>query len=108
MTTRANRASRVSKHAIGSVLSIVVVPRATRSSLEQLADGAIQVHVTAPPVDGAANAALLRFLAGMFDVPRSRLVITGGASSRRKRIAVSGLAPEELETRLQAALGERG
>jgi uncharacterized protein len=106
VTTGAKRASRVSKHARGSVLSVTVVPRAARSSIEQLADGAIQVRVAAPPVDGAANAALLRFLAGVLDVPRSRLEITG-ASSRRKRIAVSGLTPDELETRLHAALHER-
>jgi uncharacterized protein len=106
VTTGANRASRVSKHARGSVLSVTVVPRAARSSIEQLADGAIQVRVAAPPVDGAANAALLRFLAGVLDVPRSRLEITG-ASSRRKRITVSGLTPDELETRLHAALHER-
>ena len=107
MTTGANRASRASKHAHGSVLSVVAVPRATKSSIEQLADGAIQVRVAAPPVDGAANAALLRFLASVLDVPRSRLEIIGGASSRRKRINVSGLTPDELETRLHAALHER-
>jgi uncharacterized protein len=107
VTSGANRASGVLKHAHGSVLSVVVVPRAAKSSLEQLADGAIQVRVAAPPVDGAANAALLRFLAGVLDVPRSRLEITGGASSRRKRITVSGLTPDELETRLHAALHER-
>jgi uncharacterized protein YggU (UPF0235/DUF167 family) len=89
------------------MLSVVVVPRAARSSLERQADGAIQVRVTAPPVDGAANAALLRYLADVLDVPRSGLEIIGGASSRRKRITVNGLTPDELETRLQAALHER-
>jgi uncharacterized protein len=108
VTTGANRASGVSKHVRGSVLSVVVVPRAARSSLEVLADGVIQVRVAAPPVDGAANIALLRFLAAALDVPRSRLKITSGASSRRKRIIVSGLMPDELETRLRAALGKRG
>jgi uncharacterized protein (TIGR00251 family) len=96
----------VSKHAHGSVLSVFVVPRAARSSIEQLADGAIQIRVAAPPVAGAANAVLLRFLAGVLDVPRSRLKIIGGASSRRKRITVSGLTPDELEMRLRAALGK--
>jgi uncharacterized protein len=107
VTTGANCVSGVSKHARGSVLSVIVTPRAARSSIEQLADGAIQVRVAAPPVNGAANAALLRFLAGVLDVPRSRLEIIGGASSRRKRITVNGLTPDELETRLQAALHER-
>ncbi|HEX2280738.1 MAG TPA: DUF167 domain-containing protein [Thermomicrobiales bacterium] len=108
MTTSANRASGVSKHDRGSALSVIVVPRSARSSLDQLADGVIQVRVAAPPSDGAANAALLRFLAGALDVPRSCLAIISGASSRRKRISVAGLTPDELETRLHAALYERG
>jgi uncharacterized protein len=107
VTTGGNRTRGVSQHGQGGVLSVVVVPRAAKSSIEQLADGAIQVRVTAPPVDGAANAALLRFLAGVLDVPRSRLEVISGASSRRKRIAVSDLTPDELEARLQAALSKR-
>ena len=103
----ANRTSVVSANADGSVLSVVVAPRAARSTIELLADGAIQIRVTAPPVDGAANAALLRFLADVLDVPRSRLEIISGATSRRKRIKVGGLTPGELETRLRAALGTR-
>jgi uncharacterized protein (TIGR00251 family) len=108
VTSGANRASGVAKHAHGSVLSVIVAPRAARSSIERQADGAIQVRVTAPPVDGAANAALLRLLADVLDVPRSRLEIIGGASSRRKRILIAGIAPDMVETRLQAALGKRG
>jgi uncharacterized protein len=104
VTTGANRTSRVSPHPRGSQLSVVVVPRAGKSSIAQLADGAIQIRVAAPPVDGAANAALLRFLADILDVPRSRLVITSGASSRRKRIRVAGVTPDELQTRLLTAL----
>ena len=105
MRTGIDRASGVSPHTHGSVLSVVVAPRAGKSSIERLADGAIQVRVAAPPVDGAANAALLRFLADVLDIPRSRFEIAFGASSRRKRIVIAGLAPNELETRLQAALG---
>ena len=104
MTTGANRVSVVSAHAHGSALSVVVVPRSGKSSVEQLADGSIQIRLTAPPVDGAANAALLRFLADVLGVPRSRLEIIAGASSRRKRIRVGGLTPVELEARLRATL----
>ena len=104
MTRDSNRTSGISTHPQGSLLSVVVVPRAGRSAIEQLADGAIQVRVAAPPVDGAANAALLRFLAGALDVPRSRLEIVSGTSSRRKRIVITGLTTAELETRLPAAL----
>jgi uncharacterized protein len=104
VTTGANRASGVSSHPRGSQLSVVVVPRSGKSSILQLADGTIQIRVAAPPVDGAANAALLRFLAGILDLPRSRLAIASGASSRRKRVVIAGLAPDKLEIRLQAAL----
>ena len=104
MTTGADRASGVSGHPHWSLLSIVVVPRASKSSIGQLSDGTFQVRVVAPPVDGAANAALLRFLADILSVPRSRLAIASGAPSGRKRIAVTGVSPDELEVRLQAAL----
>jgi uncharacterized protein len=107
VTTSADRTSVVSAHPDGSVFSVMVAPRAARSTIEQLANGAIQIRVAAPPVDGAANAALLRFLADVLDVPRSRLEIISGAASRRKRIKVGGLTPGELETRLRAALGTR-
>ena len=107
MTNGPNRAFGVATHAHGSVLSVLVVPHAGRSSIEQLADGTVQVRVAAPPVDGAANAALLRLLADLLDVPRRRLEIISGASSRRKRIVIAGMAPDELETRIQAALGKK-
>lgn len=106
MTTDPIRVSPVSAHARGSALSVTVVPRAGRSSIEQLANGALRVRVAEPPVEGAANAALLRFLANTLDVPRSRLAIVSGESSRRKRIVVDGMAPDVLGKRLQDALGK--
>jgi uncharacterized protein (TIGR00251 family) len=104
VTPGADGASGVSPHTRGSLLSVVVVPRAGKSAIERLPDGTLRVRVAAPPVDGAANSALLRFLADTLDVPRSRLEIISGASSRRKRVAIAGLTPNELETRLRAAL----
>jgi uncharacterized protein len=106
VTTGANRASVVSRHPHGSLLSVVVVPRSGKFSIAQLSDGTIQIRVAAPPVDGAANMALLRYLADSLDVPRSRLAVASGASSRRKRIAIAGMSPEELEKRLHVALGK--
>jgi uncharacterized protein (TIGR00251 family) len=106
VTARANRASVVLRHPHGSLLSIVVVPRSGKSSIAQLSDGTFQIRVAAPPVDGAANSALLRYLADILDLPRSRLAVASGASSRRKRIAIAGMSPEELEKRLHFALGK--
>jgi uncharacterized protein len=98
--------SPISSHARGSALSVTVVPRAARSSLEELTDGTLRVRVAAAPVDGAANAALLRFLADVLEIPRSRLEIISGKSNRHKRVAVVGMTPDELQKRLQIALGQ--
>jgi uncharacterized protein YggU (UPF0235/DUF167 family) len=72
-----------------------------------LADGALRIRLAAAPVDGAANAALLRFLADALDVPRSRLTIVSGEASRRKRIVLEDLPVDDLEARLRRALARR-
>jgi uncharacterized protein YggU (UPF0235/DUF167 family) len=72
--------------------------------MEQLSDGTLRVRLAAAPVDGAANTVLLRFLAGALDLPRSRLSIAGGATSRRKRIVVETIDAGELSARVRDAL----
>ncbi|MBW3632735.1 MAG: DUF167 domain-containing protein [Chloroflexi bacterium] len=96
----------MSSHARGSALLVTVVPRAGRTSIEEAMDGTLRVRVAAPPVGGAANAALLRFLAGVLDVPRSRLAIASGTSNRHKRVVVEGMTPGELQKRLRDAPGQ--
>jgi uncharacterized protein (TIGR00251 family) len=54
---------------------------------------AIKIRVAAPPVDGAANDALQRFLADRLGVPTQAVTITGGHTSRRKRVTIQGRAP---------------
>jgi uncharacterized protein len=98
--------SPISSHARGSALSVTVVPRAGRTSIEESTDGTLRARVAAPPVDGAANATLLRLLADVLDVPRSRLEIASGLSSRHKRVVVEGMTPGELQKRLRVALGQ--
>jgi uncharacterized protein len=88
-------------------MAVTVVPRASKTGLEQLADGALRIRLAAAPVDGAANAALLRFLADALDVPCSRLTIVSGEASRRKRIVLEGFPVDDLEARLRRALARR-
>ncbi len=57
---------------------------------------AIKIRVKAPPVDGAANEELIRFLAKRLGVPRSSIRLVSGASSRHKRITIDGMTPEEI------------
>ena len=98
----------IGEHPRGSTLSVTVVPRASRNRLELQADGTVRARIAAPPVDGAANAALVKFLADALDLPRSRLAIESGESSRRKRIVAEGIDPVDLATRLRAATRLKG
>ena len=98
----------VTASANGAVLAVTVVPRASKTGMERLADGTIRVRLAAPPVDGAANTALLRFLADSLDLPKSRLSIASGSASCRKRIDIDGLGAEELDARLRIALANCG
>jgi uncharacterized protein (TIGR00251 family) len=99
------RKAPVAPHVQGSALAISVVPRSSRNGLELAEDGSLRLRVTAPPVDGAANAAVLRFLADALDVPRSRISLVSGEKSRRKRLVVAGMTVEDLERRIQNVIG---
>jgi uncharacterized protein len=65
-----------------------VVPRAGRTGVAGARGDALLIRVAAPPVEGAANDALLRFLANLFECPLGSVAIVGGEKSRDKRIAV--------------------
>jgi uncharacterized protein len=83
-----------------SLLHIRVVPRARRTEISGRRGGAIVVRLAAPPVDGAANEALIAFLSERLGIPQRRIVIARGATARDKTIAVDGLAPGEIARRL--------
>jgi uncharacterized protein (TIGR00251 family) len=77
-----------------------VKPRAAKSRVLGPRAGALEVAVSAPPVDGKANAELVRILAETLGVGRRSVRVDSGQASRQKRVVVSGLAPEELVARL--------
>lgn len=78
-------------------------PGAKQTQCVGLHDGKPKIQLKAPPVDGAANKALVAFLSEVFDVPKSAISIELGASGRTKRVEVAGLDDEELNRRLIAA-----
>ena len=88
----------------GAVLSVVVTPRASVTAIDRVEGNVLRVRVAAPPVDGAANAALVRFLADVVGVARSGVAIVAGASGRRKRVAFAGVAPDQLIGRLEESI----
>ena len=77
-----------------------VQPRASKSELAGLHDGVLKVRLTAPPVEGAANDALVRLIAEALGVPRRQVSVVAGSSGRRKILQVEGVTEAQL-----AALG---
>ena len=86
----------------GALLRVRVKPRASRDLLEGEREGALIVRLSAPPVEGEANVALARFLAGAVDVPPSSVKILRGARGREKLLLFQGLAGDELRRRLES------
>jgi uncharacterized protein len=84
----------------GAILTVKVIPRAGRTQLAGTRDGALLVRLAAAPVDGAANAALIACLASTLDLPRSRIVLIAGETSRTKRVKVIGLSAAAVAERL--------
>src|SRR6266850_5072738 len=79
-----------------------VVPRSSRNEIVGEHDGALRIRLTAPPVEGAANAALLRTLARAFDVSPGSVAIISGATSRTKTVSITGSGFAGLERLLKA------
>jgi uncharacterized protein len=80
-----------------------VQPRASRTELIGVRGDEIRVRVAAPPVDGAANDALVRFLADIIGVARSAVTVISGAGSRSKVVLVTGVTPAHAARRLGLA-----
>ena len=84
-----------------AVLDVRVIPRAQKTGLAGERDGALLVRLAAPPVEGAANAALVEFLATALDLPRRNIRIVGGERSRQKRVAIAGMTAEQVRAILR-------
>lgn len=94
-----------SDHPEGVILTVRVKPRASRSRVLGIREGALEVAVAAPPVDGAANVELLRTLADHFGLPRSQVRILSGEAGKRKRVRLSGTRLEQIAARLTELSG---
>ena len=79
-----------------------VIPRARKTEYGGERDGAFVIRLAAPPVDGAANDALVEFLASTLNLPRRAIRIVSGERGRRKRIEIDGMAVADIRARLQS------
>lgn len=85
-------------------LRVRVQPRASRNEVVAWRDGVLHLWLSAPPVEGAANAACREFLAELLGVRRAQVELVGGEKSREKRFRVSGLTGEEIEAKIRGRL----
>lgn len=76
----------------GVELSVLVQPRASRTKIVGAHDGRLKIALSAPPVDGEANAALVEFLSDALGVKKACVLLVEGAASRRKRVRVTGVS----------------
>ncbi|HSA94247.1 MAG TPA: DUF167 domain-containing protein [Terriglobales bacterium] len=83
----------------GARFAVKVQPRAKRNAIVGQLGDALKIALTAPPLEGRANQALVEFLAEILNVPRSSITIAAGQSSRRKVVAIAGLSAEEAGRR---------
>ena len=81
----------------GAVLNLRIVPRAAKNAIQGEHGDALKVRLCAPPVDGAANAALVEFLAEAFALPRARVQLLSGQTSRNKRVLLAGFPASRVE-----------
>ena len=92
----------------GAAFPVRVVPRASKNAISGRHGDAVKIRLTAPPVEGAANQALVDFLAQALAVRKNQIEILSGHASRDKIVCVVGLTPQEVETRLAHAAPGQG
>jgi len=97
----ARSARRLSDGKRGAALAIRVTPRARRDEIvEVLADQTIKIRLTAPPVEGKANQALIEFLAKILGVPEAKIEIIAGATGRDKLVSILDMKSEVAQARI--------
>jgi uncharacterized protein len=94
----------VHESAKGVTFAVKVHPRARKNQITGLVGDALKLALTAPPVEGRANEAVVEFFAELFRIPRSSVTIASGESSRNKVLRVAGVSGSAVRQRLEEAL----
>lgn len=90
-------------HRDGTLIDIFVQPRASKSEVVGVHDDTLRLRIAAPPVDGAANNAVIELLSKRLKVRKSDIQIVSGATGRRKRVLVRGVAIDAIRDALERA-----
>lgn len=94
----------VNETAKGVTFAVKVHPRACKNAITGAVGDALKLALTAPPLEGKANQAVIEFFAELFAIPRSSVTIASGETSRNKVVRVSGISRVAVEQRLAEAL----
>lgn len=84
---------------VSATLSVRIQPRSSKNGVTRMEDGSLKIRLTAPPVDGAANEALVTFLSDTLSISKSQVEIVSGLTGRQKVVRVSGISEADV-TRL--------
>ena len=84
------------------MLKLHVTPRGSRSEITGWRQDTLCVKITAPPVEGAANAAIVKFIADSLGVRKSQVELVSGERSREKTVRITGLTDADVRARLKA------
>jgi len=87
----------------GVLLPVRAVPRASKNEIQGVHGDALKVRLQAPPVEGKANQALIRFLSDALDIPRSQLSIASGETGRNKAVLITSVTKAELIAKINNA-----
>ena len=85
---------------LGVTIRVYVAPKSSSNKIVGVHNGAVKVALTAPPVEGAANKALVGFMAKTLGVPRGAVRLLSGESSRNKVVQVVGIGPQDALRKL--------
>ena len=88
----------------GATFQVKVHPRARKNAITGVVGDALKLALTAPPVEGRANEAVIAYLAEFLNVARSSVTIAAGESSRQKLIRIAGLSAAQVEQKLRPIL----
>jgi uncharacterized protein len=94
----------VHESAKGVTFAVKVHPRARKNQITGIVGDALKLALTAPPVEGRANQAVIEFFAEMFAIARSSVTIASGETSRNKLVRVTGVSAGIVRQRLEEAL----
>jgi uncharacterized protein (TIGR00251 family) len=80
-----------------AIINVKLIPRSSRNEIIGKENDGIKIKLTAPPVDGRANKALVQFLANKLGVPKQDIEIVSGERSRKKSIRINGISTEKVK-----------